>query len=137
MFSIGQVARLTNIKEHNIRSWQSSLPFIEISIGNGGRRYYNRKAIEQLVRINYLIRNMKLKINGIKHMFEYDPSSIDRLQTPHNIYPKDEDYDRVSKNKYMVSDERDNKESSANFGLTEGKINKIKEILDNLHSIVS
>lgn len=138
MFSIGQVSRLTNIKEHNIRTWQAQLPFIKISTGKGGRRYYNRKAIEQLVRVNYLIRNMKLKVNGIKNMSEYDPESITRIHVPDSAYPTEKQYKEVEANKYLISSNNHSHSSSTtkNHGISDTTASKAMHIIRSIENIL-
>ena len=55
---------------HTIRYWEKEFSQIKPKILNGGRRYYDKKNIELLERIHYLLKDKGMTINGVKKILK-------------------------------------------------------------------
>ena len=72
--SIGEVAKtldLVNKKTgklstHTIRFWEKEFKQIKPKIFSGNRRYYDKKAIDVLLKIKILLKDKGFTINGVK-----------------------------------------------------------------------
>ena len=72
--SIGEVAKdlnLVNTKTgklntHTIRFWEKEFKQIKPKIFSGKRRYYDKKSIELIKKIRFLLKEKGLTINGVK-----------------------------------------------------------------------
>ena len=87
--SIGEVAKvldLVNKKKgtlstHTIRFWEKEFKQIRPKILNGNRRYYNIDTIEVLKKVQYLLKDQGMTINGAKKVLNTDKSlKLDELQ---------------------------------------------------------
>ena len=56
-YSIKEVSKMLDIHEHTIRFWDSKLPNISMRSAKGKTRFFNRKQIEQLSKINDILKN--------------------------------------------------------------------------------
>ncbi len=83
--SIGEVAKLLNLvnkksgklSTHTIRFWEKEFKQIKPFIFSGKRRYYDRKSIELLKKIKFLLKNKGMTINGAKKELKVDNSYLD------------------------------------------------------------
>ena len=82
--TISEVVRLlnsdnssnTNSHSHTIRYWETQFKQIKpIKINN--RRYYNQKNIETILKIQYLLKNQGMTINGVKKILNNNNINID------------------------------------------------------------
>ena len=72
--SIGEVAKdlnLVNLKTgklntHTIRFWEKEFKQIKPKIFSGKRRYYDKKSIDTLKKIRFLLKEKGFTINGVK-----------------------------------------------------------------------
>ena len=72
--SIGEVAKILDLvnkkkgtlNTHTIRFWEKEFKQIKPKILNGNRRYYNIEAIEVLKKVQYLLKEQGMTINGAK-----------------------------------------------------------------------
>ena len=72
--SIGEVALILNLvnkkkgtlNTHTIRFWEKEFKQIKPKILNGNRRYYNKETIEVLKKVQYLLKDQGMTINGAK-----------------------------------------------------------------------
>jgi DNA-binding transcriptional MerR regulator len=72
--SIGEVAKILNLvnekkgtlNTHTIRFWEKEFRQIKPNILNGNRRYYNNDTIEVLKKVQYLLKDQGMTINGAK-----------------------------------------------------------------------
>jgi DNA-binding transcriptional MerR regulator len=87
--SIGQVAKILNLvnkkrgtlNTHTIRFWEKEFKQIKPKILNGNRRYYNNDTIEVLKKVQFLLKNQGMTINGAKKILNTDKSlKLDVLQ---------------------------------------------------------
>ena len=87
--SIGEVAKILNLvnkkkgtlNTHTIRFWEKEFKQIKPKILNGNRRYYNIDTIEVLKKVQYLLKDQGMTINGAKKVLNTDKSlKLDVLQ---------------------------------------------------------
>tara|TARA_S200000501_G_C20503259_1_gene603602 strand:+ start:303 stop:668 length:366 start_codon:yes stop_codon:yes gene_type:complete len=65
-----------NSQSHTIRYWQTQFKQIKpIKINN--RRYYDQKNIDILIKIQYLLKNEGMTINGVKKVLNSNNLNID------------------------------------------------------------
>ena len=66
----------SNSQSHTIRYWQTQFKQIKpIKINN--RRYYDQKNIDILIKIQYLLKNEGMTINGVKKVLNSNNLNID------------------------------------------------------------
>ena len=76
--TIGEVAKLLNLKSksdksyptHTIRFWEKEFKQLKPKILNGNRRYYDKRNIELLKKIYFLLKKQGMTINGAKKALE-------------------------------------------------------------------
>ena len=72
--TIGEVVEILSLNStqkklittHTIRFWEKKFKQIRPKILNGNRRYYNSENIELLKKINFLLKEKGMTINGVK-----------------------------------------------------------------------
>ncbi len=93
--SISEVAKILNLisnktgkpSTHTIRFWEKEFKIIKPTILAGKRRYYNKRSIEILKKIKFLLKNQGMTIKGAKkalsdnNSFELDDSSNKSINT--------------------------------------------------------
>ena len=80
--SIGEVAKLLNLinikrgtlNTHTIRFWEKEFKQIKPKILSGNRRYYDKKNINLLKKIKFLLKDQGMTINGAKKLMNSDKS---------------------------------------------------------------
>ena len=85
--TIGEVAKLLtqksdkkNFPTHTIRFWEKEFKQIRPKILNGNRRYYDKKNIELLKRVYFLLKNQGMTINGVKKLLNHNqPLKLDEI----------------------------------------------------------
>ena len=84
--TIGEVVKLLNLKNrsnksnptHTIRFWEKEFKQIKPKILNGNRRYYDKKNIDLLKKVHFLLKEQGMTINGVKKMLSYkEPLKLD------------------------------------------------------------
>ncbi|ULQ58472.1 MerR family transcriptional regulator [Brucepastera parasyntrophica] len=63
-FSIGQVEKITGVKAHVLRYWEEVIPLIRPRKDGQGRRFYSRRTVELISRIQFLVQKKKYTIEG-------------------------------------------------------------------------
>ena len=74
--SIGEVAKMLNLinkrsgnlNTHTIRFWEKEFKQIRPKIFTGKRRYYDQKDILLLKKIQFLLKDQGMTINGVKKL---------------------------------------------------------------------
>tara|TARA_X000000368_G_C22897526_1_gene652542 strand:+ start:591 stop:959 length:369 start_codon:yes stop_codon:yes gene_type:complete len=74
--TIGEVAKIIGLKSkkgqllptHTIRFWEKQFKQVKPMILNGNRRYYDKKNIELLKKIHFLLKEQGMTINGAKKL---------------------------------------------------------------------
>ena len=72
--TIGEVVKILDLKNkkghipptHTIRFWEKKFKQIKPKILNGNRRYYNKKNIDLLKKVKFLLKDQGMTINGVK-----------------------------------------------------------------------
>ena len=80
--SIGEVAQLLNLvnkkngnlKTHTIRFWEKEFKQIKPKILTGRRRYYDQNSILLLKKIQFLLKDQGMTINGVKKLLNNNKS---------------------------------------------------------------
>jgi DNA-binding transcriptional MerR regulator len=65
-FKIGEVAKLTGIKQHVLRYWESEFPPIRPQKSKTNQRLYRRKDIEAILAVKHLLYDRKFTIEGAR-----------------------------------------------------------------------
>tara|TARA_B100001989_G_C24319375_1_gene354400 strand:+ start:290 stop:658 length:369 start_codon:yes stop_codon:yes gene_type:complete len=83
--TIGDVAKILNLVDrktgkfstHTIRYWEKEFKQVKPNIFSGRRRYYDDKTINILKKIQYLLKNKGMTINGVKKFLNQADSELD------------------------------------------------------------
>ena len=113
--TIGEVVKILNLKSrnnqssptHTIRYWEKEFKQIKPKILNGNRRYYDKKNIELLKKIQFLLKEQGMTVNGVKRI--------------------------LNKNEVLKLDETIN--NSINANIIKNKIHNISNIIKNLKKL--
>ena len=91
--SIGEVAELLNLKNsksgklntYTLRFWEKEFKQIKPKLLNNNRRYYDKKTVDLLVKIKYLLKDKGMTIKGVKNMLNNKRFDLDEpLNVPIN-----------------------------------------------------
>jgi DNA-binding transcriptional MerR regulator len=89
-FRIGEVSRLTGLKAHVLRYWESEFPSVRPVKNPAGQRMYRRRDVESLLAIKELLYGQKFTIEGArKHLGKGSPSPPPRGQLELEFSRKD------------------------------------------------
>ena len=74
--TIGEVVKILNLKNkssqkiptHTIRFWEKEFKQIKPKVLSGNRRYYDKTNIDLLKKINFLLKDQGMTINGVKKL---------------------------------------------------------------------
>jgi len=80
--TIGEVAKILNLKSnkkgvlptHIIRFWETQFKQIKPKVMNANRRYYDKKCINLLKKVKFLLKDQGMTINGVKRILNGDVS---------------------------------------------------------------
>jgi len=72
--TISEVVKILGLKSkrgqslptHTIRFWEKEFKQIKPKIFNGNRRYYDKKNIELIKKVHFLLKDQGMTINGVK-----------------------------------------------------------------------
>ena len=87
--TIGEVVKILELKTksgqpnptHTIRYWEQEFKQIKPKILNGNRRYYDKKNIELIRKVHFLLKEQGMTINGVKKILENkDSLKLDETQ---------------------------------------------------------
>ena len=87
--TIGEVVKIIGLKSsksqslptHTIRYWEKEFKQIRPKILNGNRRYYDKKNIELIRKVHFLLKEQGMTINGVKKILENkDSLKLDETQ---------------------------------------------------------
>ncbi|MCP4676991.1 MAG: MerR family transcriptional regulator [Deltaproteobacteria bacterium] len=65
-FKIGEVANLTEVKQHVLRYWESEFPSIRPQKSKSNQRLYRRRDVEAVLAVKHLLYERKFTIEGAK-----------------------------------------------------------------------
>ncbi len=86
--TIGEVAKILNLKNrsgennstHTIRFWEKNFKQIKPKILRGNRRYYDKKNLDLLKKIKFLLKEQGMTINGVKKLLNSTrPNQLDEI----------------------------------------------------------
>ena len=86
--TIGEVVKILKLESrnknvsptHTIRYWEKEFKQIRPKILNGNRRYYDKKNIELLKKVHFLLKEQGMTINGVKKLLSHnDPLKLDEI----------------------------------------------------------
>jgi DNA-binding transcriptional MerR regulator len=75
-FRIGEVARLTGLKQHVLRFWETEFPSIAPKKMGSNHRMYRRKDVELILEIKHLLYEKRFTIEGARKFLESRPKSV-------------------------------------------------------------
>ena len=81
--TIGEVVKLLDLKNknnkssptHTIRFWEKKFKQLKPKILNGNRRYYDKKNVDLLKKIKFLLKDQGMTINGVKKLLNASQSN--------------------------------------------------------------
>ena len=86
--TIGEVVRILGLKSknnkilptHTLRFWEKEFKQIKPLILKGNRRYYDKKNIELLKKIHFLLKQQGMTVNGVKKILKNkEPLKLDEI----------------------------------------------------------
>ena len=82
-FKIGEVSKLTRVKPHVLRYWESEFNIVTPRKSNGNQRVYTKKDIELILSIKQLLYKDKLTLEGArKKVKELQTVDTDQMALP-------------------------------------------------------
>ena len=87
--TIGEVVKILGLKSkkgqslptHTIRYWEKEFKQIKPKILNGNRRYYDKKNIDLIKKVHFLLKDQGMTINGVKRILNNkDSLKLDEIQ---------------------------------------------------------
>ena len=87
--TIGEVVKILGLKSksgkllptHTIRYWEKEFKQIKPKILNGNRRYYDKKNIDLIKKVHFLLKEQGMTINGVKKILNNkDSLKLDEIQ---------------------------------------------------------
>ena len=87
--TISEVVKILNLKSkkgdslptHTLRFWEKEFKQIKPKILNGNRRYYDKKNIDLIKRVHFLLKDQGMTIKGVKKILK----SVDTLKLDENL----------------------------------------------------
>ena len=85
--SISEVAEMLNLVNpktgslttHTLRFWEKEFKQIKPKLFSGNRRYYDKKTIDLLKKIKFLLKDKGMTINGVKRQLNLNDSELDEI----------------------------------------------------------
>ena len=114
--TIGEVAKILNLynkrngslSTYTLRFWEKKFKQIKPKILNGNRRYYDIKNIELLKKVQFLLKEQGMTINGVKKILDnLKPLKLDEISNQSirtDILKK-----KLNKISNIIKDLKDNK----------------------------
>ena len=87
--TISEVVKILNLKSkkgdslptHTLRFWEKEFKQIKPKILNGNRRYYDKKNIDLIKKIHFLLKDQGMTIHGVKKILKSNDSlKLDEIQ---------------------------------------------------------
>ena len=114
--TIGEVVKILNLKSrnnqssptHTIRYWEKEFKQIKPKILNGNRRYYDKKNIDLIRKVHFLLKDQGMTIKGVKKIL----NNVDTLKLDENLNESIRAHDiknKLVKISNMIKNLKDNK----------------------------
>jgi DNA-binding transcriptional MerR regulator len=81
-FRIGEVARITGVKQYVLRFWESEFPGLGPKKSGTGHRLFRRKDVEMVLEIKRLLYEKRFTIEGARKWMEQKPKHAVVPKTP-------------------------------------------------------
>jgi DNA-binding transcriptional MerR regulator len=81
-FRIGEVARITGVKQYVLRFWESEFPGLGPKKSGTGHRLFRRKDVEMVLEIKRLLYEKRFTIEGARKWMEQKPKPAVVPKTP-------------------------------------------------------
>ena len=117
--TIGEVAKILQLKSkkngllstHTIRFWEKEFKQIKPKLLNSNRRYYDRKTIDILKKIKFLLKDQGMTINGVKKILNNtdNKESLDLDEISNNSIRSQKVKDKIIKISKIIKNLKDNK----------------------------
>lgn len=75
-FRIGEVAKLTGLKQHVLRYWETEFPAVAPKKMGSNHRMYRRKDVEAILEIKHLLYEKRYTIEGARKHIETKPKTV-------------------------------------------------------------
>ena len=117
--TIGEVAKILQLKSkkdgllstHTIRFWEKQFKQIKPKLLNSNRRYYDRKTVDILKKIKFLLKDQGMTINGVKKILNNtdNKESLDLDEISNNSIRSQKVKDKIIKISKIIKNLKDNK----------------------------
>ena len=95
--TIGEVVEIIGLKSkrgdtsptHTLRYWEKEFKQIKPKILNGNRRYYDKKNIDLIKKVHFLLKDQGMTIKGVKKILD----NVDTLNLEENLNKSIRTYD--------------------------------------------
>tara|TARA_B100000945_G_C20083243_1_gene457798 strand:- start:51 stop:428 length:378 start_codon:yes stop_codon:yes gene_type:complete len=85
--TIGEVAKILNLKKNNngklntyvLRFWEKQFNQIKPTFFGTNRRYYDKKTIDLLIKIQFLLKDQGMTIKGVKNILNNKRFQLDDI----------------------------------------------------------
>lgn len=77
-FRIGEVSKLTGLKQHVLRYWETEFPAVAPKKMGSNHRMYRRKDVEYLLEIKHLLYEKRFTIEGARKHLDEKPKAGSR-----------------------------------------------------------
>ena len=99
--TIGEVVEIIGLKSkkgdtsptHTLRYWEKEFKQIKPKILNGNRRYYDKKNIDLIKKVHFLLKDQGMTIKGVKKIL----NNVDTLKLDENLNKSIRTYDIKNK----------------------------------------
>jgi DNA-binding transcriptional MerR regulator len=85
VFRIGEVSRLTGVKPHVLRYWETEFPSIAPRKGSTGQRVYRRRDVETVFEIRHLLYDLRFTIEGARKAIESRSESVTKKRNSSSL----------------------------------------------------
>ncbi|WP_202901666.1 MerR family transcriptional regulator [Bryobacter aggregatus] len=77
-FRIGEVSKLTGLKQHVLRYWETEFPNISPKKMGSNHRMYRRKDVEFILEVKHLLYEKRYTIEGARKHLEHKPKPLSK-----------------------------------------------------------
>lgn len=77
-YSIGETSKITGVKTHILRYWETQFPELDPAKNKAGKRQYTEKDIEVVLKLKELIRDKKFSTAGARNEIKSGPDDHDQ-----------------------------------------------------------
>lgn len=78
-FRIGEVSKLTGLKQHVLRYWETEFPAVAPKKMGSNHRMYRRKDVESILQIKHLLYEKRYTIEGARKHISEKPKAVAKM----------------------------------------------------------